>query len=150
MACLRRPVQLLLLLVVLGAASALQPTAAVPRLQQQRALRPAARRVGAQPRAALPPVLEQPMLLVAADMFGKTFLAGMSLALAGVVSTIFVGFLVQGNYEAIEQSFFDEQDAAIDDIKREAVNDDVKAFFADPPVEAPAVRQPEESEQPTA
>ena len=37
-------------------------------------------------------------------------MAGMSIAFAAIGATIFVGILVRGKYDDIEQSFFDAQD----------------------------------------
>ena len=47
-------------------------------------------------------LLESVPALLAEDMFGKTFLAGMSIALSSVVTTAFVGFIVRGRYDQIE------------------------------------------------
>ena len=60
---------------------------------------------------SLPQLLPTPSLLLAeGDFFGEVFLAGMSIALAAVAATVFVGFVVRGRYDAIEESFFESQD----------------------------------------
>ena len=52
-------------------------------------------------------------LLAADDVFGEVFMAGMAIAFAGVGATVFVGILVRGKYDDIEQSFFDSQDEEV-------------------------------------
>ena len=77
-------------------------------------------------------------LLLAADPdFGEVFLAGMSIAFAAIGTTVFVGILVNGKYDAVEKSFFDAQDDALanagkadekaDEKSRQVVSD----FFGD-------------------
>lgn len=100
------------------------------------------------PRALLVPettaaslALPTAALLAAEDVFGEVFMAGMSIAFAAIGATVFVGILVRGKYDDIEQSFFDAQDDMVDDdkqldsVKSQAVSD----FFGDiNPTEAPA------------
>ena len=58
--------------------------------------------------------MEASSLLVAADdFFGEVFLAGISIAFAAIGSTIFVGILVRGKYDDVEQSLFDAQDEEV-------------------------------------
>eukprot|EP00316_Scyphosphaera_apsteinii_P025797 CAMPEP_0119313254 /NCGR_PEP_ID=MMETSP1333-20130426/28499_1 /TAXON_ID=418940 /ORGANISM="Scyphosphaera apsteinii, Strain RCC1455" /LENGTH=135 /DNA_ID=CAMNT_0007318053 /DNA_START=93 /DNA_END=500 /DNA_ORIENTATION=+ len=71
-----------------------------------------------------------PLQLLAADMFDKTFLAGISIALAGVVSTVFIGIIVRGRYDSLEQSFFDTQDEERERAATvEPVDADVASFY---------------------
>ena len=73
------------------------------------------------PRAALP-LADLPAVLLADAAqnappdFGEVFLAGISIAFAAVGATVFVGILVNGNYDNIEQSFFESQD---DELRKE-------------------------------
>jgi len=56
-------------------------------------------------------LLRAPTLLVAdGDVFGEVFAAGMSIAFAAIAATVFVGIVVNGRYDEIEQSFFEAQD----------------------------------------
>jgi len=71
----------------------------------------------------------------AAPDFGEVFMAGMTIAFAGVGATIFVGFLVRGKYDEVEQSFFDAQD---EEVARDGVraaadskSQTAKDFFGD-------------------
>ena len=103
--------------------------------------------------AALPPVIASTTTLLAADdVFGEVFLAGMSIALASVAVTIFVGFVIRGNYDDIEQSFFDRLDDRLEDdsaLKDTTSEDAVDSFFG---TSVPQPRPPppaEPSETPT-
>ena len=75
------------------------------------------------------------MLLAADDVFGEVFMAGMSIAFAAIGATVFVGILVRGNYDAIEQSFFEMQDEEVarDSEKRASSGstDVARDFFGD-------------------
>ena len=51
-----------------------------------------------------------PTVLVAEEIFGQVFLAGMSIALAGFGSTVLVGMLANANFDNVEKSFFEAQD----------------------------------------
>ena len=71
-------------------------------------------RAAAPPRAppcvALGGLLDGPTVLVAEEIFGQVFLAGMSIALAGFGSTVLVGMLANANFDNVEKSFFEAQD----------------------------------------
>jgi hypothetical protein len=75
------------------------------------------------------------LLLAADDVFGEVFMAGMSIAFASLGATVFVGFLVNGKYDDIEQSFFDAQDEEVErDGERAASSGSTQAamdFFGD-------------------
>ena len=63
------------------------------------------------------PLVEQLPTLLVVDgnpLFSEVFLAGMSIALASVVATVFVGILVRGNYDDLEASFFEAQDDSLE------------------------------------
>ena len=67
-------------------------------------------------------------------------MAGMSIAFAAIGATIFVGILVRGKYDDIEQSFFDAQDDLVLEDKqlKETKSQVVSDFFGDiNPSEAP-------------
>jgi len=78
-------------------------------------------------------LVEQVPTLVAEDIFGKTFLAGMSIALASVVATVFVGIVVRGNYDDIEASFFEAQEGALveEAEKQKDTTQSARDFFGD-------------------
>jgi len=76
-----------------------------------------------------PRALAPTSTLLAADMFGKTFLAGISIAAASLVTTIFIGFVVRGKYDELEQSFFAEQEAALSKVEVDEVDSEVSDFF---------------------
>ena len=84
----------------------------------------------------LPPTTQ----MLAADVFGKTFLAGMAIAAAAVTSTVFIGIVVRGKYDEVEASFFDAQDAARQDAAQQVgVEEEVSGFFGNlNPTEAEA------------
>ena len=90
-----------------------------------------------------------PTLVAAEDVFGEVFLAGMSIAAASVVATIFVGVVVRGNYDAIEESFFEAQEDALTSSTKEPeqVSQSARDFFGDVNVReaapAPPPAQPE-------
>lgn len=77
-------------------------------------------------------VSEVPLLL-AEDIFGSVFAAGMSIALAGVGTTIFAAFIVNGRYDEIERSMFEaqEEEAERAAAKQSGVSEDVKDYFGD-------------------
>lgn len=101
--------------------------------------------------AALPPVTTT--LLAAEDVFGEVFMAGMSIALASVAVTIFVGFVIRGNYDNIEQSFFDrlddrlDEDAALTDTSSEDAVDNFFGSTVPQPKRSPPAAEP--SDEPT-
>ena len=76
-------------------------------------------------------LLQQIPTLLAEDVFGEVFLAGMSIALAGVGTTVLAAFIVNGRYDEIEASIFEAQDRDVQSAQPDAVEDDVKAFFGD-------------------
>lgn len=80
-----------------------------------------------------PSLLEQIPGLLAENMFGSVFLAGMSIAVAGIGTTIFAAFIVNGRYDEIERSMFEEQDRALMQKPKvdEAEIKDVRDFFGD-------------------
>jgi hypothetical protein len=167
MALMRRSAAAALLLLLSGGAAGL--VAAPPR--QAGASRTAATRLRTPPARALltdsaaavaaatlaaaapHPLALATSTLLAADMFGKTFLAGISIAAATLVrpplpararqprlcnvlalrlhtdssgiavqvTTIFVGIVVRGRYDELEQSFFDAQEAALQQMEVEEV-----------------------------
>ena len=87
--------------------------AAPPHIRNAAAAAPA--RAAAPPRAppcvALGGLLDGgPTVLVAEEIFGQVFLAGMSIALAGFGSTVLVGMLANANFDNVEKSFFEAQD----------------------------------------
>ena len=88
-----------------------------------------------------PPPVSLPPLLLAEDQFGQVFLAGMSIALASIGSTVLVGFLVRNKFDEIESSYFEKQDedVAQERAKTRIVSDEVRDFFGSDidPVEAP-------------
>jgi hypothetical protein len=74
------------------------------------------------------------VLLAADDVFGEVFMAGMSIAFAAIGATVLVGVLVRGRYDDVEQSFFDAQDAALEEEEaKRAVGRDQAArdFFSE-------------------
>jgi len=87
--------------------------------------------------AAAPDVLllNAPTLLVAeGDVFGEVFAAGMSIAFAAVATTVFVGIVVNGRYDDIEQSFFEAQDKKLaqdESQKKPESSSAVSDFFGD-------------------
>ena len=77
--------------------------------------------------------LQQISGLVAEDTVTSVFWAGMSIAAAGVGTTVFAAFIVNGRYDDIEASMFAAQD---DDVrkaqeKQADVSQDVADFFGD-------------------
>lgn len=84
--------------------------------------------------------------LVAEDMFGSVFMAGMSIAAAGVGTTVFAAFIVNGRYDEIEASMFEAQDRDVAKQKAQqvGVEDDVRDFFGDinPQMSQPATGTP--------
>lgn len=84
----------------------------------------------------LPPTTQ----MLAADVFGKTFLAGMAIAAAAITSTVFIGIVVRGKYDEVEESFFDAQDAARQDAAQQVgVEEEVSGFYGNlNPTEAEA------------
>ena len=71
--------------------------------------------------------------LVAEDVFGSVFMAGMSIAAAGVGTTVFAAFIVNGRYDEIEASMFaaQDEDGRKAQEKQTAVSQDVSDFFGD-------------------
>lgn len=71
--------------------------------------------------------------LLADDVFGEVFMAGMSIAFAAVGVTIFVGILVRGKYDDIEKSFFEAQDEQLAEerTKEAPPSQAVSDFFGD-------------------
>ena len=80
-------------------------------------------------------------------------MAGMSIALASVAVTIFVGFVIRGNYDNIEQSFFDrlddrlDEDAALTDTSSEDAVDNFFGSTVPQPKRSPPAAEP--SDEPT-
>ena len=104
---------LLILLVGVARSSLLHAPHASPHIRNAAAAAPA--RAAAPPRAppcvALGGLLDGgPTVLVAEEIFGQVFLAGMSIALAGFGSTVLVGMLANANFDNVEKSFFEAQD----------------------------------------
>ena len=95
-------------------------------------------------------LLDQIPALVAEELFGSVFAAGMSIAAAGVGTTMFAAFIVNGRYDEIERSMFEQQDrdVATQMGKQEDVNDDVRDFFGDvnPQAAPPAAGIPNSSD----
>jgi len=91
-------------------------------------------------------LLQQIPGLVAEDIFGSVFMAGMSIAAAGVGTTVFAAFIVNGRYDEIERSMFDAQDRDLEQqmSKRAEVTEDVRDFFGDV---NPQVSQPQVAEE---
>ena len=116
------------MLSLCGVGTALQlPSAPIVRAVP---LRPHARRADNTMLTAT--LVEHVPTLLADDGFGKTFLAGMSIALSSVVTTVFVGLLVRGNYDDIEKSFFEMQEDALEESrKKEVVSSEAQDFFGD-------------------
>ena len=67
--------------------------------------------------------------------FGEVFRAGMTIAVASVGATVFVGFLVRSKYDDLEQSFFDAQDEELERDGRQSADNaktqTAKDFFGD-------------------
>lgn len=80
-------------------------------------------------------------LLAEGDVFGEVFMAGMSIAFAAIGATVFVGILVRGKYDDLEQSFFDAQDEQLledKELSNQAGGQAVSDFFGDiNPTDAP-------------
>jgi nitrogen fixation-related uncharacterized protein len=73
-------------------------------------------------------------LLADGDVFGEVFMAGMSIAFAAIGATVFVGIVVRGKYDDLEQSFFDAQDEQLLEDKQLKVTTKsqvVSDFFGD-------------------
>jgi hypothetical protein len=70
-----------------------------------------------------------PLLLAGDDVFGQVFIAGMSIAAAGIGTTVFAGLLVSGRYDETEESFFDTQDSELQQSTADAVASSTKDFF---------------------
>ncbi|KAL1498516.1 hypothetical protein AB1Y20_013839 [Prymnesium parvum] len=85
------------------------------------------------PPAAPRMAIEHIPQLLAEDIFGSVFAAGMSIALAGVGTTMVAAFIVNGRYDEIERSMFESQDQEAADAaaKQEGVKEDVREFFGD-------------------
>ena len=109
---------LLLLLIISATRGLLLAPRVAPHVRAAAAAAPAhatATRAAAPPRAppcvALGGLLDGgPTVLVAEEIFGQVFLAGMSIALAGFGSTVLVGMLANANFDNVEKSFFEAQD----------------------------------------
>jgi len=96
--------------------------------------------------------------LLADDPFFKTFVAGMSIAFAAILSTVFLGLIVRSRYSDIETSFFEAQDEALDRAvaKQSGVDQTVSDYFGSDlnPREAdaasPKPKAPEQETLPSA
>jgi len=125
------------LLASAGCGSCLQLAVAPAGLRSPRALSMPASSAGlvrcrtSPPRASL---VDAASVLVADDVFGEVFMAGMSIAFASVGATVFVGILVNGKYDDIEQSFFEAQDEEVTrdgDRAASSSSQAAKDFFGD-------------------
>ena len=104
---------LLLLLIISATRGLLLAPRVAPHVRAAAAAAPAraAAPLRAPPCVALGGLLDGgPTVLVAEEIFGQVFLAGMSIALAGFGSTVLVGMLANANFDNVEKSFFEAQD----------------------------------------
>lgn len=80
-------------------------------------------------------------LLADGDVFGEVFMAGMSIAFAAIGATVFVGIVVRGKYDDLEESFFAAQDEQLmedKELKVTTKSQAVSDFFGDVnPTESP-------------
>ena len=73
-------------------------------------------------------------LLADGDVFGEVFMAGMSIAFAAIGATVFVGIVVRGKYDDLEESFFAAQDEQLmedKELKVTTKSQAVSDFFGD-------------------